>query len=113
MFKLSFINHVLQGMLNFFCKGRGSKYFRLCGPSSLSLSESNLRQNGNEWARLGSNKTLFMDIEIRVSCIFHVSQYILLVGSFSSPNPLRMVEAILSLQAEQKPVEVVFWLLIR
>ena len=38
-----FENHSLeQRLVNLFCKGLGSKYFRLCGPDGLSGNNSTL-----------------------------------------------------------------------
>lgn len=61
-----------QGSVDVFCKGSHSKYFRLCGPYTMSqLLNSAIveksRQYASKWARLSSRKTLFIETS-RFAC---------------------------------------------
>ena len=65
-----------------FCKEQDRKYLRLCGSYGLWCDyailwlscDSNHRQYINKWARMNSNKTLFIVIETWISYNVHVSQ---------------------------------------
>lgn len=73
----------------YFSKEPGNKYFRCCRPYDFCHNYSHLPlscENSRRWHRRKrpwrcSNKILFMDPEIWISCYFHESRNILLLFS--------------------------------
>ena len=65
------IYYIGQGLANLFCKEPNNIYFRLCRSCKLSYNSSKRHHAGyiNERTWLDSNKTLFIDTEIKFQII--------------------------------------------
>lgn len=71
----------VEGSATCLCQGPDGNYFKLCRPCGLCLPfghEGRFRPYVNQWAWPCSNKSLFMDMDIWISCNFYTSQNLLL-----------------------------------